>query len=323
VKKGAYNMTRKILVTPRSFGKHSKQPIQMLEEAGYEVQLNPYNRILSKSEMKNAIKDVDGIIVGVDPLDEEVLKEAKNLKAIAKYGVGTDNIDLRYASNHHIPLTVAAGANNDAVADYTMALMLAAARRVTTIDAKCKQKDWTKITTVDVYGKVLGLIGIGSIGKGVAKRAKGFNMKILAYDLVRDEEFAREYGVTYVDTIDDILSESDFISLHLPLTDSTRHLISYQEFEKMKPDAVIINTARGGLINENALEHVLKNNMIWGAGVDVFEEEPPSNLELLSLDNLVIGSHCAASTVQAIDNMGILSSRNLLESLIKKGEGLK
>jgi D-3-phosphoglycerate dehydrogenase len=316
-------VNKKVLVTPRSFGKHSKTPIQLLQDAGYDVQLNPYNRILSKSEMKDAIKDVDGIIVGVDPLDEEVLKEAKNLKAIAKYGVGTDNIDLDYATKHQIPVSITAGANTDAVADYTMSLMLAAARKVTAIDVKCREKDWTKITTVDVYGKTLGLIGIGNIGKGVAKRAKGFDMKILAYDLVEDYEFARKHGITYVKSIRDILRESDFISLHLPLNDKTRHIISYEEFQVMKSTAVIINTARGGLINEDALENALKNNLIWGAGVDVFEQEPPSNLDLLSLDNIVIGSHCAASTIQAIDNMGIFSSRNLLESLLLKGEGIK
>ncbi|MGW8426250.1 phosphoglycerate dehydrogenase [Peribacillus simplex] len=316
-------MAKKVLITPRSFGKHCKKPIQMLQDAGYHVLLNPYNRILSKSEMKAAVKDVEGIIVGVDPLDEEVLKEAKNLRAISKYGVGTDNIDLDYATNHQIPVSIAVGANSNAVADYAMALMLATARRVTTIDAKCRQKDWTKITTVDVHGKTLGLIGIGNIGKGVAKRAKGFDMKILAFDLMKDEEFARKHGITYVESINDILSDSDFISLHLPLNDNTRHLISYKEFEMMKSTAVIINTARGGLINEDALEKALKNNYIWGAGVDVFEQEPPSNLDLLSLDNIVIGSHCAASTIQAVDNMGIFSSQNLLESMILEGEGIK
>ncbi|PGL70993.1 phosphoglycerate dehydrogenase [Bacillus sp. AFS055030] len=312
-------MKKKVLVTPRSFGKHSTTPIQLLENAGYEVQLNRYNRILTKAEMKEAIQDVDGVIIGVDPLDKEVLMEAKNLKAIAKYGVGTDNIDLDYADKHQISVSITAGANSNAVADYTMSLMLSVARRVATIDYKCRQKDWSKITTVDAYGKTLGLIGTGNIGKGVAKRAKGFDMKILAYDLVRDEEFAKEHGITYVESVNDILQEADFISLHLPLNNETRHIISYEEFQMMKPTAVIINTARGGLINEDALENALKNKLIWGAGIDVFEQEPPINHGLLLLDNIVIGSHCAASTIQAIDNMGIYASQNLLKSLELEG----
>jgi D-3-phosphoglycerate dehydrogenase len=310
-------MGYKVLVTPRSFGKTNPTPIEVLKEKGYEVIMNPYGRIMTEEEMISEIEDVDGIIIGVDPLNRNVLKHAKKLKAISKYGVGTDNIDMEYTKNAGIPVTRTVGANSDAVADYAMALLLGVARKVVLIDKECRKLNWNKITTVEMWGKTLGLIGLGSIGKGVAKRASGFNMKILAYDLYQDEEYAKANNIEYV-SLEKLLKESDFISLHLPLTKDTKNLISYKEFEMMKDKAVIVNTARGGIIDEEALLWALKENKIWGAGIDVFEEEPPKNQELLKLDNIIIGSHCAASTYEAIDNMGMMAAQNLIQYLEDK-----
>ncbi|MDK2798725.1 MAG: hypothetical protein PWQ70_344 [Clostridiales bacterium] len=307
----------KVLVTPRSFGKSNPRPIEMLKEQGYEVVLNPYGNIMTEEEMINEIQDVDGIIIGVDPLNSNVLRHAKKLKAISKYGVGVDNIDIEYAKKEGIPVTRAVGANANAVADYAVALMLGVARRIVYIDQECRQLNWSKITTIEMWNKTLGLVGLGSIGKGVAKRISGFNMKVLAYDLYQDEEYAKANNIEYV-SLEKLLKESDFISLHLPLTKDTKNLISYKEFEMMKDKAVIVNTARGGIIDEEALLWALKENKIWGAGIDVFEEEPPKNQELLKLDNIIIGSHCAASTYEAIDNMGMMAAQNLIQCLEDK-----
>lgn len=307
-------MSYKVLVTPRSFGKNNSKPIEILREKGYKVIMNPYNRILTEEEMIREIEDVDGVIIGVDPLNRNVLEKAKKLKAISKYGVGTDNIDTAYASELGIPVTRTVGANTNAVADYAVALMLNVAREVSLIDKECRKLNWSKITTVEVWGKTLGLIGLGSIGKGVAKRVSGFNMKVLAYDVYQDEEYARKNNIEYV-SLEKLLKESDFISLHLPLIEETKNLISYKEFEMMKEKAIIINTARGGIIDEEALLWALKNKKIWGAGIDVFEQEPPKNKELLELDNIIIGSHCAASTYEAVDNMGIMAAQNLIKSM--------
>ncbi|MDK2801529.1 MAG: hypothetical protein PWQ70_3148 [Clostridiales bacterium] len=307
-------MAYKILVTPRSFGRNNAKPIEMLKEKGYEIIMNPYGRIMTQEEMIDEIKDVDGIIVGVDPLNRDVLTKAKKLKVISKYGVGTDNIDLQYAEEAGISVTRAIGANADAVADYAVALMLGVARKVVLIDRKCRKLNWSKITTIEMWNKTLGLIGLGSIGKGVAKRVSGFNMKVLAYDLFQDKEYAKQNNIEYI-SLERLLKESDFISLHLPLTEDTKNLISYKEFEMMKDTAVLVNTARGGIIDEEALLWALKENKIWGAGIDVFEQEPPENQELLKLDNIIIGSHCAASTYEAIDNMGIMSAQNLIQCL--------
>ncbi|KYZ76195.1 hydroxyacid dehydrogenase [Anaerosporomusa subterranea] len=305
---------KKILITPRSFGKNNNKPIELLKEKGYEIITNPYQRIMTQEEMSVAIRDVDGIVIGVDPLNGEVLKNAKQLKAISKYGVGLDNIDLAYAEQRGIIVTKTVGANTGAVADFAVTLMLATARRMVYIDQECRQRNWAKVSTIQMDNKTLGLIGLGSIAKAVVKKVSGFDMKIIAYDTSPDLEYAQKHNITYVD-LETLLQESDFISIHLPLLDSTKNLISSKEFALMKQTAVLVNTARGGIIDEAALLSALKNRRIWGAGIDVFEAEPPSNDEFLKLDNIIIGSHCAASTFEAIDAMGMMAAENLINSL--------
>jgi D-3-phosphoglycerate dehydrogenase len=304
----------KILVTPRSFGKHSDDARNLLESKGFEVALNPYGRILTEEEMIKEIEDVEGIIVGVDPLNAEVLLHAKKLKAISKYGVGTDNIDLNYCKEHNIPVTITNNANSDSVADFAFTLMLAVARRVVEVDKACRQSDWGKKTSIGVYQKTIGVVGTGAIGKGVIRRAKGFDMKVLAYDLYKDEVFAEENGVEYVE-LDQLLKQSDFISLHLPATKETQNLIGKEALDMMKETAVLVNTARGDLVDEDALFDALKSKKIWGAGLDVFKQEPPANKELLELDNIVVGAHSAASTVDAVDKMSEMAAANILKNL--------
>lgn len=305
----------KIVVTPRSFGKSDPAPIELLASQGYEVVYNPYGRILTKEEMKGLLADADGVIVGVDPLDREVLAEAPGLKIISKYGVGTDNIDLKYAEERGIKVTLATGSNTEAVADFAFALMMAVARRVNVIDRACREGIWKADAAIDIHGKTLGLLGLGAIGKAVARRASGFGMKVLAYDLFRDEATAAAYGIAYRDSIEEIVREADFISLHLPLDDKTAGIIGREQFDLMKRTAVLVNTARGGLIDESALLEALRTGRIWGAGIDVFEKEPPDNPELLALGNLIAGSHCAASTQGAVTNMGIIATQNLIKHL--------
>lgn len=305
---------KKILVTPRSFGKTDSSPYALIERAGYEVVKNPVGTILTREQMLLAVADVDGIIVGVDPLDADVLTAAKHLRAIAKYGVGTDNIDTACAKRRGIKLSVTAGANSNAVADYAFALMLACARRVCEINARCHNRDWGKVIGGDLYGKTLGILGLGAIGKGVARRAAGFDMKVLAYDVYWDEAFARANGIVRAEP-DVIFAQCDFISLHLPLNEQTRGIVGREAFAAMKPAAIIVNTARGGLIDEEALIEALREKHIQGAGIDVFEQEPPVNDALYALDTLIMGSHCAASTVGASEAMSLQAAQNLLRDL--------
>ena len=307
-------MTEKILATPRSYGKNMPELFGQLEAAGYEVVRNSTGGILEKEQMKALIADCSGIIVGVDPLDAEVLSCAPRLRAIAKYGVGVDNIDLDYCKAHGIKVSRTVGANSEAVADYAMTLIMAVARKAVMIDRKCRGRDWSKISTRDVSGATLGLFGLGAIGKHVAKRAQGFGMKVLAFDPYWPEEYARENNIIRADA-ETIFREADFISLHLPLMESTCNFVGEKEIAMMKRDAVIINTARGGLIDEAALLKALKEGRIYGAGIDAFAQEPPEDPAWFELDNVVIGSHCAASTTGATRNMGCMATQNILRDL--------
>lgn len=307
-------MKGKILTTPRSYGKNMPELFEKLEAAGYEVVKNTTGGILEKEAMKQLIADCDGIIVGVDPLDAEILACAPKLRAIAKYGVGVDNIDMEYCKEHNIKVSRTVGANSEAVADYAMTLIMAVARKAVLIDRRCRRKDWGKISTRDVSNATIGIFGLGAIGKNVAKRAQGFGMKVLAYDPYWPEAYAEANGIEQADA-ETIFRNADFISLHLPLMESTKNFVGEKEIAMMKKDAVIINTARGGLIDEAALLAALKEDRIYGAGIDAFAHEPPEDPAWFELDNVVIGSHCAASTGGATQNMGRMATENILRDL--------
>lgn len=304
----------KILVTPRSFGKTDPALFDLLKNAGLDVSVNDTGGILDRVALAVRLVDCDGVILGVDPLDASVLAAAPKLKAVAKYGVGVDNIDLAECERRGIKISRTVGANADAVADFAFSLILAVARRVVVIDRMCRNRDWTKTTGIDVSGKTLGLIGTGAIGRGVARRAKGFGMDVIGYDVFWNEAAAAEIGMRKVE-LDDIYREADFISVHAPLTEGTYGMIGAEELGMMKKTAVVINTARGGIVNENALLDALVNKRIYGAGIDAFETEPPVDNRWFTLDNIVIGSHSAASTDGATEKMGRMAAENLLRDL--------
>ena len=303
----------KILITPRSFRKDGPA-YEMLSRAGLEIVMNNSGGILSEEGLAQHIADCDGVILGVDPLTADVIGKAPRLKAIAKYGVGIDNIDQEACLARGIRISRTLGANADAVADYAFALMLSVARNIIPIDAKCRKKDWSKTTSIDVFGKTLGLIGLGAIGRGMAARAAGFGMRVLAHDVFWDDTAAKQAGISYAVPAQ-IYAKADFISLHVPLTDQTRGMIGAAEIAAMKPTAIIINTARGGIVDENALLDALQQGKIYGAGIDAFEEEPPSNPAWYGLANVVLGSHCAASTFGATEQMANMAAQNLLKDL--------
>lgn len=306
----------KVLVTPRSFGKTDPEAFEMLKRAGLEVVRNDTGGIMTEGQLTERLSGCDGVILGVDPLNSTVLAASPGLRAVAKYGVGTDNIDLEECERRGIKVSRTTGANANAVADYAFALMLAVARRVLPIDTLCRKGDWSKTTAVDVWGKTLGLIGLGAIGKGVAKRAKGFDMRVLAYDLVWDEACAGIAGIERAG-LEQICRECDFISVHVPLSETTRGMISEREITRMKRECVLVNTARGGIIDEDALLTALQRKRIYGAGIDAFEEEPPKNPAWFALENVVIGSHCAASTTGATEAMSRMAAENLIRDLAR------
>jgi len=304
----------KVLVTPRSFGKCERLPFEILEDCGIQIVTNNSGGIMSEEQMKKAIADCDGVIIGVDPLNAEVLSAAPKLRAVAKYGVGVDNIDMDYCLRKEIPVSRTIGANSAAVADYTFALMLALSRKVITIDAECRKGNWNKITTSDVAGKTIGLIGLGAIARQMVTRAKGFDMKVMAFDVFWDDAYAKYHQITRAD-VDTICKECDFICLHVPLLPETQNMIGKEQLSIMKPSAYIVNTARGGLIDEDALLIALKEKWIAGAGLDAFRQEPPECREWFTLDNVVLGSHCAASTIGASNTMSKMAAENIIVDL--------
>ncbi|MBA7520429.1 Hydroxypyruvate reductase [subsurface metagenome] len=304
----------KILITPRSFASISKTPMEMLEEKGYEIIKNETGKSLNNKDMSVLIEDVDGIIIGIDDLNAGIIKHACNLKVISKYGVGVDNIDIKAATTQGIVVTNTPKANIDAVADLTFALMLALARRIPEADRETKAGNWKKFIGTSVWRKKLGVIGLGKIGRQVVKRARGFEMEILCYDIIQDEEFARQFGVRYVD-LETLLKESDYITIHTPLNDVTRDMIGYKELEMINENAFLINTSRGGIIDEKALYDILKNNKIKGAALDSYKEEPPENSFFVELENIIMTSHNGAYTKEAINNMGIQAAQNLIDVL--------
>jgi len=308
----------KVLITPRSFGKYNDIAKNQLLEHGIEIVSNPSGSILNEDELIELVSDVDGIIIGVDPLNERVLSHAKKLSVISKYGVGVDNIDLDYCKKHNIDVHITKNANSQAVADYAFALMLSVARRVTEINEACHKKDWSKKVTVDIYQKKIGILGFGNIGKAVACRARGFDMEVLAYDTYQDHEFANNHQVRFT-SVDEIVETCDFISIHLPLIPETAYLLNYDLMSRMKKNAIIINTARGGIVNEDDLARILSEKKIYGAGIDVFEHEPASESPLLNFNNVIVGSHCAASTEGAIENMSNFAVDNLIDAFKKRG----
>lgn len=300
----------KVIITPRSYGLHSPSVWKTWEDRGFECICEPGP--LSEEKLSRLLSDADALIVGTDKVTERVLEQAPSLRIVSKYGVGVDNIAVDFALSRGIEVTNTPGVNTEAVADYTFALILSLARRVPQSHIDVVQGQWKKSVGFEIWGKTIGILGLGSIGKGVVRRAKGFNMKILAYDLYPDNSFATEQNVEFVD-LETVLRSSDILSLHLALTPQTYHLIGRKELSLMKQDAMLINTARGGIVDEDALFQALHNRQIGGAALDVFQNEPPEDTPLRKLDNVILTSHNAAASVEAIIRMTEQSTENVIE----------
>jgi D-3-phosphoglycerate dehydrogenase len=308
----------RILITSTSFGKTDPLPLQNLQAHGCEVIENPYGRPLKEDELISLLADVDGVIAGLDEFTQKAIQSAKRLKVISRYGVGMDNIDLEAARAKKIRVTSTPGANTQAVADLTIALMLAVARKITRADISTRQGKWERFYGHSLYRKTLGILGLGRVGQAVFRRSAGFEMKALAYDPWQKELIEKTDGIKYAD-LQDLLSYSDFVTLHLALSEKTHHLIGEKELSLMRPTAYLINTARGSLINEEALYQALKNKVIAGAALDTFTDEPPRASPLLTLENVVVTPHIGSYTYEATLEMGLAAVENLISSLEGSG----
>lgn len=303
-----------VLVEARPFCVFETEPIERLKEAGFEI-IDMRGSGVDDPAFATALKSADAVLCGNDlTVDDALFAAAPRLKAVAKMGVGLDTIDIEAASRHGAIVFHTPGVNNQAVADHTFALMLAVARKIVYCDRSLREKRWehTKIMGLEIWEKTLGLVGLGAIGQNVALRAKGFRMTVVAHDPYWPEPFAREHGIERMD-LSELLAVSDIVSLHMPLIPATKGLIDLKALERMKPTALLINAARGGVVSETDLCEALKNGTIAGAGIDVFEEEPPLASPLLALDNVVLTPHTAAFTREAMNLMNIGVVKGLIE----------
>jgi D-3-phosphoglycerate dehydrogenase len=308
----------KVLVTARSFRKMQGDHWRVLQEAGYEIVTPEQDQPLKEAEMIPLIGDVEAALVGNDAVTERVIAAARRLKVISKHGVGVDNVDVPAATRAGVIVTNTPGANQVAVAELTVALIMALTRKLAYHDTVVKAGGWSRIIGTELAGKTVGLVGLGRIGREVVLRLKGFRVKFLAHDVYQDTAFAAEHGVQFV-TLDELLAEADIVTLHAVLTADTQSLIGEKELARMKPGAYLVNTARGGLVDEQALSRALTENRLAGAGLDVFADEPPKDSPLLQLgDKVLLAPHLGAQTTETVLRMGRMAAENVVQVL--KGE---
>jgi len=289
----------------------------------HEINVFPYDRPPNKKEIIMGLKGKNGLLCLLsDPIDEEVINSNPDLKMIANYAVGYDNIDVGAATKRKIPVSNTPGVLTDATAEMAWALLFSVARRIVEADKFTRAGKfigWGPMLMLgkDVANKTLGIVGAGRIGTAFALKSKGFNMKILYVNGKENTILEKELNAKKVD-LNYLLKESDFISLHVPLNNETHHLISEKELKIMKKNAIIINTSRGPVVDEKALLEALKEKWIFGAGLDVYEQEPEVTKGLERLDNVVLQPHSASATVDSRTNMALIAAKNMIAGL--KGE---
>jgi D-3-phosphoglycerate dehydrogenase len=305
----------RLLVTPTSYGKNDARLKTELEALVGEVIYSPTGKPLTSSEVAGLLPGIDGYIAGLDVIDANALKSADKLKVIARYGVGFDNVDLEAAKSKNIVVTNTPGANSVSVAELALGLILALARQIPEAVDAVHQGKWPRYSGVSLEGKTIGILGLGAIGKQLARRLAGFDCKILAFDPYADKQFALDNQITIAE-IDQVIAASDFVSLHLPLLPETRGIVDEAFLNKMKKGSYLVNTSRGEAINEEALLKALQSGHLKGAGLDAFIVEPPDpNNPLLALPNVIATPHLGAQTDGATSNMGWLAMKDCLAVL--------
>jgi lactate dehydrogenase-like 2-hydroxyacid dehydrogenase len=289
----------------------------------FDVEINPNDRLLTKEEIIKGLKGKDGLLcLLTDNIDKEVINSEPKLKMIANYAVGFDNVDIKTATKKGIPVSNTPGVLTDATSDMAWAILFSVARRIVEGDKFTRSdqfKGWSPMLMIgqDISNKTLGIIGVGRIGTTFALKSKGFKMNVLYTDNKTNKTLEDELDAKKVD-FSTLLKESDFISLHVNLNRSTYHLISEKELKLMKKNAILINTSRGPVVDEKALVKALQEKWIFGAGLDVYENEPKINKQLKELHNVVLQPHSASATFESRNNMAILAAKNLIAGL--KGE---
>ena len=310
-------MTR-ILVTTTSFQDTPGEHHELLKAEGYEVlgERGP----LSEERMLELVGELDGFLCGDDTITAAVIDKAlPRLKVIAKYGIGIDKIDVEHATAQGIPITFCPGVNHTTVAEHTFLLLLAIVRKLLEETDVTRAGGWTRLTGNEIMGKSLAIAGLGRIGKEVATRAKAFGMKVKAFDLYWDEEFAQAHEVTRCASFAELFADADVISLHVNLTEETRDLIDTERIATLKDGAIVLNCARGEIVNTAAMVAALESGKLGGYGADVLDQEPPPpDHPLLTAPNVVITPHIGSRTYESVQRQAGMAVRNLIH--VMKGE---
>ena len=293
----------KIFVSTHPFSSTSEIPMQLIKENGIELSVNEHGRKITTSELAEDIKDAEVLVAGTEKITEEVFKNAPNLKLISRVGIGLDGIDFELCKKYGVRVAYTPDAPTMAVAELCVGMILDLARKITETNINIKNGIWHRHMGTLLYGKTVGIFGMGRIGKSLIHLLQPFNVKFLVHDIEPDLAFGRLYNVKFVQK-NELLKESDIISINLPLKEDTQNYITSSELSMMKEDAVLINTARGGIVNEQDLYMALGKGTISAAAVDVFEEEPYTGA-LTELDNCLLTCHMGASTVDSRTDMEV------------------
>lgn len=305
----------KVLATPRSFGADDPALRAALESTVGQVIYNTTGRALRADELVPLVGDIDGMIAGLDDIDRTVIDAAQHLKVIARYGVGVDRVDLDAAKARGIVVTNTPGANAVSVAELAIGLMLALARSIPQVVTVTRGGEWPRVRGITLDGKVIGLLGLGAIGKQVARRLAGFECRVIAHDPFVDADAAAACGVTLLPRAD-VIAQSDILSLHLPVLPETSGMVDAAFLAQMKPGAYLVNTARGELIDEDALLAALQRGHLSGAALDALQQEPPApQHSLLALPQVLVTSHIGAHTDGATNAMGRMALDDCLAVL--------
>ena len=305
----------KIVATSPSFSKNKTLQNEIYKYFP-QAKLNLEGKRFNQKDLIKYIKDADAVIVGLEPINSEVLDNCPNLKMISKYGVGLNNIDLEECKQRDIKIGWTGGVNRLSVAEMALGFMLMFSRNLFMTSNELKNGIWNKSGVFQLSGKTIGIVGVGYIGKELVRLLQPFGCKILVNDLINQDTYYKENNLIEVSK-EELYQESDFISIHTPQNEKTFNFITLNEMKLMKSTAYLLNTARGGLINESDLKFALQNGIIAGAAIDVYLEEPPTDKEFLTLPNLICTPHIGGNAKEAVEAMGMSAINHLKEFFLK------
>jgi D-3-phosphoglycerate dehydrogenase len=308
-------MVDRVLITSRSFRETKGKHWEIIQDAGIEIVDSGVSRALIEDEMVEKMRNVDGALLGVDPVSQRVIETARRLRVISRQGVGFDTVDIKACTERGVIVTTTPNAGTGSVAELAISLIMALLRHIPQSNQTVKSAKWSRLLGNELSEKTVGLIGFGRIAQEVARKLSGFNLRILYYDPCRPSpEVENALNVHYI-TLNELCQQADIISLHSALNDETRNLINEQTLALMKSSAILVNTARGGLVDEGALAKALRSRRLAGAASDVFVNEPPTGNPLIELDTFIATPHSGAFTAEANGRVAIASAQNLVDGL--------